>query len=339
MENENKISSMAGSAHCTEEIMSACALCPRECLADRSAGKKGFCGMDERIYLARAALHMWEEPCISGTKGSGAVFFSGCGLRCCFCQNHDIAIGSRGRAVSVERLGEIFLELKEKGAANINLVTGAHYVPQIIEALDMARRNGLDIPVVYNSSGYEKTETLKLLEGYVDIYLPDLKYLDPELAQKFSNAPDYVQAAKAAIGEDGYIRTGTIVRHLILPGHTGNSIKALRYLHETYGEDIYISIMNQYTPVRKFVEFKELNRKVTKREYEKVLDAAVDMGIQNGFIRKEKLLQKALFRISIMREWKKILHKWKEAGTFVPARMKKKNIIESSSPSMVYNIQ
>ena len=255
---------MAGSAHCTEEIMSACALCPRECLADRGAGKKGFCGMDERIYLARAALHMWEEPCISGTKGSGAVFFSGCGLRCCFCQNHDIAIGSRGRAVSVERLGEIFLELKEKGAANINLVTGAHYVPQIIEALD--------------------------------IYLPDLKYLDPELAQKFSYAPDYVQAAKAAIGEmvrqtgkcefgeDGYIRKGTIVRHLILPGHTGNSIKALRYLHETYGEDIYISIMNQYTPVRKFVEFKELNRKVTKREYEKVLDAAVDMGIQNGFI-------------------------------------------------------
>ena len=287
---------MAGSAHCTEEIMSACALCPRECLADRGTGKKGFCGMDERIYLARAALHMWEEPCISGTKGSGAVFFSGCGLRCCFCQNHDIAIGSRGRAVSVERLGEIFLELKEKGAANINLVTGAHYVPQIIEALDMARRNGLDIPVVYNSSGYEKTETLKLLEGYVDIYLPDLKYLDPELAQKFSYAPDYVQAAKAAIGEmvrqtgkcefgeDGYIRKGTIVRHLILPGHTGNSIKALRYLHETYGEDIYISIMNQYTPVRKFVEFKELNRKVTKREYEKVLDSAVDMGIQNGFI-------------------------------------------------------
>lgn len=276
--------------------MSGCTLCPRMCEADRENGKTGFCGETGEIRAARAALHMWEEPCISGTKGSGAVFFSGCGLRCCFCQNHDIAMGSRGRAVSVERLGEIFLELKEKGAANINLVTGAHYVPQIIEALDMARRKGLDIPVVYNSSGYEKTETLKLLEGYVDIYLPDLKYLDPELAQKFSYAPDYVQAAKAAIremvrqtgkcefGEDGYIRKGTIVRHLILPGHTGNSIKALRYLHETYGEDIYISIMNQYTPVRKFVEFKELNRKVTKREYEKVLDAAVDMGIQNGFI-------------------------------------------------------
>lgn len=290
MENEKSIDNIAG------KMMSACTLCPRECHVDRSSGKKGFCGMDGTIYLARAALHMWEEPCISGTKGSGAVFFSGCGLRCCFCQNHDIAIGSRGLAVSVERLGEIFLELKEKGAANINLVTGAHYVPQIIEALKLARMQGMDLPVVYNSSGYEKLETLKLLEGYVDIYLPDFKYMEPDLAQKFSHAPDYVERAKAAIkemvrqsggcqfGEDGYIRRGTIVRHLILPGHTRNSRKVLRYLHETYGEEIYISIMNQYTPVREFGEFKELNRKVTKREYEKVLDAAVEMGIQNGFI-------------------------------------------------------
>ena len=290
MENEKRIDNIAG------KMMSACTLCPRECHVDRSSEKKGFCGMDGTIYLARAALHMWEEPCISGTKGSGAVFFSGCGLRCCFCQNHDIAIGSRGLAVSVERLGEIFLELKEKGAANINLVTGAHYVPQIIEALKLARMQGMDLPVVYNSSGYEKLETLKLLEGYVDIYLPDLKYMEPDLAQKFSHAPDYVERAKAAIkemvrqsggcqfGEDGYIRRGTIVRHLILPGHTRNSRKVLRYLHETYGEDIYISIMNQYTPVREFGEFKELNRKVTKREYEKILDAAVEMGIQNGFI-------------------------------------------------------
>lgn len=290
MENEKSIDNIAG------KMMSACTLCPRECHVDRSSGKKGFCGMDGTIYLARAALHMWEEPCISGTKGSGAVFFSGCGLRCCFCQNHDIAIGSRGLAVSVERLGEIFLELKEKGAANINLVTGAHYVPQIIEALKLARMQGMDLPVVYNSSGYEKLETLKLLEGYVDIYLPDLKYMESDLAQKFSHAPDYVERAKAAIkemvrqsgscqfGEDGYIRRGTIVRHLILPGHTKNSRKVLRYLHETYGEEIYISIMNQYTPVREFGEFKELNRKVTKREYEKVLDTAVEMGIQNGFI-------------------------------------------------------
>ena len=267
MENEKSIDSVAG------KMMSACTLCPRECHVDRSSGKKGFCGMDGTIYLARAALHMWEEPCISGTKGSGAVFFSGCGLRCCFCQNHDIAIGSRGLAVSVERLGEIFLELKEKGAANINLVTGAHYVPQIIKALNLARMQGMDLPVVYNSSGYEKLETLKLLEGYVDIYLPDFKYMEPDLAQKFSHAPDYVERAKAAIkemvrqsgscqfGEDGYIRKGTIVRHLILPGHTRNSRKVLRYLHETYGEEIYISIMNQYTPVREFGEFKELTEK------------------------------------------------------------------------------
>ena len=252
--------------------------------------------MDSTIYLARAALHMWEEPCISGKKGSGAVFFSGCGLRCCFCQNHDIAIGSRGLPITVERLSEIFLELQEKGAANINLVTGAHYVPQIVQALDMAGEKGMDLPVVYNSSGYEKLETLKFLEGYVDVYLPDMKYMESELAQKFSHSADYPETAKAAIGEmvrqtgkcefgeDGYIRKGTIVRHLILPGHTRNSVKVLKYLHETYGDNISISIMNQYTPVRTFDTCKELNRKVTKREYEKVLDAAVDMGIKNGFI-------------------------------------------------------
>lgn len=276
--------------------LSSCTLCPRNCKADRNSGKTGFCGVDSTIYLARAALHMWEEPCISGKKGSGAVFFSGCGLRCCFCQNHDIAIGSRGLPVTVERLSEIFLELKEKGAANINLVTGAHYVPQIVQALDMAREKGMDLPVVYNSSGYEKLETLKFLEGYVDVYLPDMKYMESELAQKFSHAADYPETAKAAIGEmvrqtgkcefgeGGYIRKGTIVRHLILPGHTRNSVKVLKYLHETYGDNIYISIMNQYTPVRTFDSCKELNRKITKREYEKVLDAAVDMGIKNGFI-------------------------------------------------------
>lgn len=280
----------------TEEMLSDCTLCPRNCNVDRNAGKRGFCGMAGELFLARAALHMWEEPCISGKKGSGAVFFSGCGLRCCFCQNHDIAIGSRGLPVTVERLSEIFLELKENGAANINLVTGVHYVPQIIQALELAREKGMDLPIVYNSSGYENVETLKLLEGYIDVYLPDMKYMDPELAQKFSHAPDYPQRAMEGIREmvrqtgtcrftpDGYIKKGTIVRHLILPGHTRNSIEVLRYLHRTYGEDIYISIMNQYTPVRKLEKYKELNRKVTKREYEKVLDAAIDMGIQNGFI-------------------------------------------------------
>lgn len=276
-------------------LLKDCTLCPRKCHADRLAGKAGYCGMDSTIRAARAALHMWEEPCISGTRGSGAVFFSGCGLRCCFCQNREIAIGDCGEEITVERLSEIFLELEQKGAANLNLVTGTHYVPQIILALELVRKKGFALPVVYNSSGYERVETLKLLEGYVDVYLPDLKYLDAELARDFSHAPDYPETACAAIeemvrqtgsccfGEDGYIQKGTIVRHLILPGHTKNSIKVLEYLHQTYGNRIYISIMNQFTPVFRQEKYVELNRKVTAREYQKVLHAALEMGIENGF--------------------------------------------------------
>ena len=240
-------------------------------------------------------LHMWEEPCISGKKGSGAVFFTGCGLRCCYCQNREIAIGDSGKEISVSRLSRIFLELEQKGAANINLVTGTHYVPQIVHALEVAKTDGLSIPVVYNSSGYEKKETVHMLDGLIDVYLPDLKYLDENLAQSFSHAPDYPVIAKQAIkemvrqtgecifGEDGYIKKGTIVRHLILPGHTRNSIQVLDYLHKTYGNTIYISIMNQYTPVWHQEKYPELNRRVTGREYEKVLNAALEIGIENGF--------------------------------------------------------
>lgn len=283
-----------------ERLLQDCTLCPRQCHVNRISGKKGYCGMDTRIRAARAALHMWEEPCISGKKGSGAVFFSGCGLRCCFCQNRDIAIGNRGKAVSVERLADIFLELEQKGAANLNLVTGVHYVPQIIQALELAWKKGCKLPVVYNSSGYEKVETLKLLEGYVDVYLPDMKYMDAKLAADFSHAPDYPEVVENAIremvrqtgacvfGEDGYIRKGTIVRHLILPGHTKNSIAVLQYLHETYGDKIMISMMNQFTPVWKQEKFLELNRKVTKREYEKVLNAALELGIENGYFQEGK---------------------------------------------------
>ena len=275
--------------------MDTCTLCPRMCGVNRAAGEKGYCGMDATIRAARAALHMWEEPCISGTRGSGAVFFSGCSLRCIFCQNFEIAEGNCAKEISGERLSEIFLELQEQGAANINLVTAAHYVPAVIESLKKAKAQGMDLPVIYNSSGYERVETVQMLEEVVDVWLPDFKYMDSKLAFAYSRAKDYPEVARAAIremmkaagtcayDEDGYIQKGVIVRHLILPGHTGNSIKALRYLHETYGEDIYISIMNQYTPVRKFVEFKELNRKVTKREYEKVLDYAFEIGIENGF--------------------------------------------------------
>ena len=283
-----------------ERLLQDCTLCPRQCPVNRISGKKGYCGMDTRIRAARAALHMWEEPCISGKKGSGAVFFSGCGLRCCFCQNRDIAIGNRGKAVSVERLADIFLELEQKGAANLNLVTGVHYVPQIIQALELAWKKGCKLPVVYNSSGYEKVETLKLLEGYVDVYLPDMKYMDAKLAADFSHAPDYPEVVENAIremvrqtgacvfGEDGYIRKGTIVRHLILPGHTKNSIAVLQYLHETYGDKIMISMMNQFTPVWKQEKFLELNRKVTKREYEKVLNVALELGIENGYFQEGK---------------------------------------------------
>lgn len=277
------------------EITKDCTLCPRECHVNREEKKRGYCGMDSRIYAARAALHMWEEPCISGEKGSGAVFFSGCGLRCIFCQNREIAIGKDGKEISVEKLGEIFLNLEKQGAANINLVTGAHYVPQIREALRIAKEKGLSVPVVYNSSGYEKVETLKLLEGYVDVYLPDFKYMEASLAEAFSNAPDYPERAKEAVeemvrqtgkcvfNEEGYIEKGTIVRHLILPGHTVNSKKVLDYLHNTYGNKIFISIMNQYTPVYEQKVYKELNRKVTEREYKKVLDHALEIGVENGF--------------------------------------------------------
>ena len=277
------------------KTLTSCKLCPRKCGVDRIQGKAGYCGMDGHLRVARAALHMWEEPCISGEKGSGAVFFTGCGLRCCFCQNRDIAIGKSGKEITVDRLSDIFLELEEKGAANINLVTAVQYIPQIIVALEKARKKGFHLPVVYNSSGYEEVSTIKSLEGYVDVYLPDFKYAEPELAAAYSNAPEYPKIAGMAIDEmvrqtgacifdnEGYMIKGTMVRHLILPAHTKNSIKVMEYLYETYGDKIYISIMNQYTPVYKQEKYKELNRKVTAREYEKVLDAALKLGISNGF--------------------------------------------------------
>lgn len=278
-----------------EKYMKDCTLCPRNCHADRMAGRTGYCGMTDKIYAARAALHMWEEPCISGCKGSGAVFFTGCGLRCCFCQNRDIAIGKDGCEIDVKRLAEIFLELQDKGAANINLVTGAHYVPQITAALDIAGEQGMGLPVVYNSSGYEKVETLKLLEGYVDVYLPDYKYADPLLAQQFSHAADYPEIVGNALAEmmrqtgpvvfdeEGYIKKGTIVRHLILPGHTRNSIQVLKYLQRAFGTQIYISIMNQYTPLPQVADIEALNRTVTPEEYDRVLRFAERIGIERGF--------------------------------------------------------
>lgn len=278
-------------------MLTDCVLCPRNCHADRINGRWGRCHETAEIVVARAALHMWEEPCISGDAGSGAVFFSGCPMGCVFCQNHNIAEAKAGKTITVERLSEIFLELQEKGAANINLVTPTHYVLQIIEALDLARKEGLSLPIVYNTSGYEKPETIRMLDGYVDVYLPDFKYMESELAAAYSGAPDYPKYVKAALKEmlhqtgniqidkdTGMIQKGVIVRHLVLPGHVKNSKAVIKYLLETYQDQILISIMNQYTPMPQVSGDPLLSRKVTKREYEKVIDYALELGMEDGFI-------------------------------------------------------
>ncbi len=276
------------------ELLSNCTLCPRECRANRF-NKTGYCGMPATVYGARAALHLWEEPCITGKEGSGTVFFTGCTLRCVFCQNHNIANGSVGKEITIEHLSEIFLSLQEKGATNINLVTPTHYVPQIVHALKIAKQNGLILPIVYNTSGYEKVSTLKLLDGFIDVYLPDFKYMEEDLALRYSNAKDYSTIAKEALKEmvrqvgsptfkkDRIVR-GVIVRHLVLPGHRTDSKKILRYLYETYHDTIFLSIMNQYTPLTGLTDYPEINRKVTKREYNDVIDYAIALGITNAFM-------------------------------------------------------
>lgn len=282
------------------ELLNDCTLCPRNCHVNRNEGKVGYCRMTSELVVARAALHMWEEPCISGEKGSGTVFFSGCAMGCVFCQNHEIAKGLRGKSISVERLSEIFLELQEKGANNINLVTPSHYVPQIIEALDLARARGLVLPIVYNSSGYEKKETIKGLEGYVDIYLPDFKYMNDDIAERYSHCPDYSTYAKESIEEmvrqtgkpeffpDGIMKKGTIVRHLSLPGYLEDSKDILDYLHANFKNDLYISIMNQYTPMVMVEKYPEINRKVTKKEYDELISYALMLGIKNAYTQEDE---------------------------------------------------
>lgn len=321
------------------KAMENCMLCPRECGVNRKKGEMGVCGQTAAIKAARAALHMWEEPCISGQNGSGTVFFSGCNLGCVFCQNHNIATGKAGIEISIERLAEIFLELQEKGANNINLVTAGHFVPQVVEALKQAKQQGLFLPVVYNTSSYEKVETLRLLDGYVDIYLPDLKYVDSTISNRYSHAADYFTYASAAIaemvqqvgepefvfertagkegssaefladekkkiseqqnnmifdaaeyqerseaGESLLMRKGVIVRHLVMPGCVEDSKRVISYLLKTYGNQIFISIMNQYTPLPQCREYPELSRRVTEAEYDAVVDYAIELGIENGFI-------------------------------------------------------
>ncbi len=273
-----------------------CSLCPRNCKAKRSEGKTGKCGVGGTLKVARASLHMWEEPCISGTRGSGTVFFSGCSLGCVYCQNRDISRGERGKEISAERLAEIFFELKEKGAHNINLVTPSHYLPTIIYAIERAKRESIGIPFVYNSSAYEKADSIKRLDGLIDIYLPDFKYIDREIAKRYSFAEDYPEVAKNAISEmvsqkrgarfdkDGIMTEGVIVRHLVLPDAYENSRAVIEYLYATYKDDIYISLMSQYTPVCENEIYPELNLTVDEKEYEALIDYAVTLGVENGFI-------------------------------------------------------
>ena len=276
-----------------------CSLCPRGCEADRGAGQVGVCGQSNDIKIARAALHMWEEPCISGNRGSGTVFFSGCNLRCVYCQNHDISAEGFGLTITEERLTEIFFELKEKGAQNINLVTPTHFVPEIRRALLKAKEQGLDLPIVYNCGGYESVESLKSLNGLVDIYLPDFKYMDEQRGLKYSKVADYPKRAMEALSEmhrqvpvplfaeDGMMRRGVIVRHLLLPGGLADSKAVVRYLYETYGDSVYISLMSQYTPMPHICEngdFPELAHLVKAMHYNRLVDYALNMGVVNAFI-------------------------------------------------------
>lgn len=278
-----------------------CTLCPRGCGVNRNSGEMGYCSSTAELRVTRAALHMWEEPCISGENGSGTVFFAGCSLKCVYCQNHRIALGKDvGKVITVERLAEIFLELEAKGANNVNLVTGTHYVPHITAALDIARQKGFGIPVVYNTGGYETVENVKRLDGYVDVYLPDYKYADGEIAKKYSNAPDYPCVALDAIREmvrqtgapafddNGIMTRGVIVRHLVLPGNVKASKAAIKRLYEEFGDDVYISVMKQYTPMGHLSEYgdryKELKRKLTTGEYNAVVNYAASIGVTNGFV-------------------------------------------------------
>lgn len=273
-----------------------CLLCPRKCGINRSTGQTGVCGVSSEIKVARAALHYWEEPCISGKRGSGAVFFSGCSLHCVFCQNREISDGKAGKVISKERLSDIFMELADKGANNINLVTPGQYIPDIVWAVNDAKSRGMKLPIIYNTSGYENVTELKLLEGIVDVYLPDFKYIDSTLSARYSRAKDYPSVAKQALSEmvrqqpdvviddaTGLIQKGVIVRQLLLPGHVNDAKAVLKYLYDTYHDHVYISMMSQFTPIA-LKDYPEINRTVTRREYERLVDYALEIGITNAFI-------------------------------------------------------
>ncbi len=275
--------------------LESCELCPRRCRADRTAGGRGYCGAGELPCVALVSLHQWEEPCLTGARGAGTVFFSHCNMKCVFCQNYDVSHQGQGIEVTVSRLAEIFLEQQARGAASLDLVTPTHYVPQILEALQIAKKSGFSLPVVYNSGGYELPEVIEKLRGFVDVFLPDLKYCDDELARRYSNAPDYFKYASASlekmfeitgpfVTEKGRMTRGLLVRHLVLPGHYRDSLRVLDFLKDRFGDSIYISLMNQFTPMPQAACCPEINRRLTTYEYNKVLDHAEKLGLKNCFI-------------------------------------------------------
>ena len=274
--------------------MKLCELCPRKCRVDR-VNHLGFCGADENLRVALVSLHKWEEPCLVGDVGAGTIFFAHCNLKCVYCQNFKISHEGFGADISVERLAEIFLEQQRRGAANVELVTPTHYTEQICAAIDIARDGGLTLPIVWNSNAYENPSTLELLRGRVDIFLPDVKYFDDEAARTFSAAPNYFNVAQAAVSKmfdlvgaaqvvNGQMIRGLIVRHLVLPNFRRDAMKIIDWLHATFGDEIFISLMNQYTPIYRAFEHKKISRTLTTFEYQSVVDHAAALGIKNCFV-------------------------------------------------------
>lgn len=278
------------------EELEKCKLCPHNCEANRNDGKIGRCRSNNKIKIALYSTHNFEEPCISGKKGSGTVFFSNCNLNCVFCQNYEISQLGKGKEISIEELSKIFLKQQENEVENINLVTPTSYVPQIIESIKIARKKGLKIPIIYNTNGYENIETIKMLDGYIDVYLPDLKYAEEETAKKFSKVDDYFEIATKGIkemikqvgtpklDENGMIKKGVMIRHLVLPNNIENSKKVLKWIVENLPKKIYISVMAQYFPTYKAKEIDEINRKLTKEEWKQIGDYIEELEIENGYV-------------------------------------------------------
>ena len=276
-----------------------CSICPRNCRIDRTKGQIGYCQSGHEIKAALASVHMWEEPPISGSCGSGTIFFSGCNLRCVFCQNYTISSENSGKTISTERLSEIMLEQQAKGVHNINLVTATHFIPSIIKAVQKAKNNGLKIPIVYNTGGYEKVESIKMLEGTVDIYLPDIKYFSPVLSLKYSGASDYFDYASEAVLEmyhqtgnniyddNGIMKSGVIIRHMIMPSHKEDSYKVLDWIRDNIGTEACVSLLSQYTPAYNAEKYKEINRKLMSLEYTRVIEHFFDIGLKNGFMQEK----------------------------------------------------